>query len=65
MPCSQGLRGEDVEAAKKAEEIDLAVVDLLLPDGVGTELIGELHADGWEVRVLTAARGPNLRAVCP
>ena len=54
-----------MEAAKKAEEIDLAVVDLLLPDGVGTELIGELRADGWEVRVLTAARGPNLRAVCP
>ncbi len=52
------------EAAQKAQEIDLAVVDLLLPDGVGTELIRELRADGWEgpVLVLTAARGPDLRA---
>ena len=47
------------------EDIDLAIVDLLLPDCVGTELIGELRADGGEVRVLTADRGPNLRAVCP
>jgi DNA-binding NarL/FixJ family response regulator len=52
------------EAAEKAEEIDLAVVDLLLPDGVGTELIRDLRADGSEVPVLvlTAARGPDLRA---
>ena len=52
------------EAAKKAEEIDLAVVDLLLPDGVGTELIRDLRADGSEVPVLvlTVARGPDLRA---
>jgi DNA-binding NarL/FixJ family response regulator len=52
------------EAADKAEEIDLAVVDLLLPDGVGTELIRDLRADGSEVPVLvlTAARGPGLRA---
>ncbi|CAA9433521.1 MAG: hypothetical protein AVDCRST_MAG55-2828 [uncultured Rubrobacteraceae bacterium] len=52
------------EAAQKAQEIDLAVVDLLLPDGVGTELIRELRADGSEVPVLvlTAARGPDLRA---
>ncbi len=51
-------------AAKKAEEIDLAVVDLLLPDGVGTELIREMRAEGWEVPVLvlTAAKGPDLRA---
>ena len=52
------------EAAEKAEEIDLAVVDLLLPDGIGTELIRDLRADGSgvPVLVLTAARGPDLRA---
>ena len=52
------------EAANKAERIDLAIVDLLLPDGVGTELIRDLRADGSgvPVLVLTAARGPDLRA---
>lgn len=52
------------EAANKAEQIDLAVVDLLLPDGIGTELIGDLRADGSgvPVLVLTVAQGPDLRA---
>ena len=52
------------EAAERAEEIDLAVVDLLLPDGIGTELIRDLRAEGADVPVLvlTAARGPDLRA---
>ena len=50
------------EAAEKAQEIDLAIVDLLLPDGVGTELIGDLRANGPEVPVLvlTVAQGPDL-----
>ncbi len=50
------------EAARKAARIDLAVVDLLLPDGIGTELIGDLRADrpGLPVLVLTVARGPDL-----
>ena len=52
------------EAAEKAGEIDLAVVDLLLPDGIGTELIRELRVAGPEVPVLvlTVAQGPDLRA---
>ena len=52
------------KAAEKAERIDLAVVDLLLPDGIGTEFIRELRADGSgvPVLVLTVARGPDLRA---
>ncbi len=52
------------EAADKAEEIDLAVVDLLLPDGIGTELIRDPRADRPDVPVLvlTVARGPDLRA---
>jgi DNA-binding NarL/FixJ family response regulator len=47
-----------------AEEIDLAVVDLLLPDGIGTDLIRDLRADGSgvPVLVLTVAQGPDLRA---
>jgi len=52
------------EAAEKAERIDLAVVDLLPPDGIGTELIRDLRAanPGVPVLVLTVARGPDLRA---
>jgi len=52
------------EAAEKAEQIDLAVVDLLLPDGIGTELIRDLRASepGVPVLVLTVAQGPDLRA---
>ncbi len=52
------------EAANKAERIDLAIVDLLLPDGIGTELIRDLRADGSgvPVLVLTVAQGPDLRA---
>jgi two-component system response regulator DevR len=52
------------EAAEKAERIDLAIVDLLLPDGIGTELIRDLRADGSgvPVLVLTVAQGPDLRA---
>ena len=50
------------EAARKAAQIDLAVVDLLLPDGTGTELIGDLRAKRPDVPVLvlTVARGPDL-----
>ena len=52
------------EAAAKAERIDLAVVDLLLPDGIGTDLIRDLRAanPGVPVLVLTVAYGPDLRA---
>ncbi len=43
-----------------------ALADLLgrQPDGVGTELIRDLRADGSEVAVLvlTVAQGPDLRA---
>jgi two-component system response regulator DesR len=52
------------EAAREAERIDLAVVDLLLPDGIGTDLIRDLRAanPGVPVLVLTVAYGPDLRA---
>ena len=52
------------EAAEKAGAIDQAVVDILLPDGIGTDLISELRADGSgvPVLVLTVAQGPDLRA---
>ena len=43
-------------------EIDLALIDLLLPDGIGTELIGDLRRINPEVPVLvlTVARGADL-----
>ena len=43
-------------------QIDLALIDLLLPDGIGTELIGDLRRANPEVPVLvlTVARGPDL-----
>ena len=55
---SEGRR----EAADKTGEIDLALIDLLLPDGIGTELIGDLRRTnpGVPVLVLTAAKGPDL-----
>jgi two-component system response regulator DevR len=42
--------------------IDLALIDLLLPDGIGTELIKDLRRVNPEVPVLvlTVARGPDL-----
>ena len=48
----------------KTEEIDLALIDLLLPDGIGTELIGDLRKINPEVPVLvlTVAGGGDLYA---
>ena len=45
-----------------AGQIDLAMIDLLLPDGIGTELIGDLRRANPEVPVLvlTVARGADL-----
>lgn len=53
--------GRDV-ASDKAQEIDLALIDLLLPDGIGTELIGDLRRANPDlpVLVLTVAQGPDL-----
>ena len=55
---SEGRR----EAADKTGEIDLALIDLLLPDGIGTELIGDLRRTNPHVPVLvlTVAKGPDL-----
>jgi DNA-binding NarL/FixJ family response regulator len=59
--------GSLAEARRDLEAIDLAVVDLDLPDGDGTELIGELRAANSQsmVLVLTASvdRGAYARAV--
>ena len=50
------------EVWDKAREIDLALIDLLLPDGIGTDLIRELRGakPDLPVLVLTVARGPDL-----
>ena len=40
------------EAGAQAERIDLAVVDLLLPDGIGTDFIREVHRARPELPVL-------------
>ena len=59
--------GSLAEARRVLEGVDLAVVDLDLPDGDGTELIGELRAANPRgmVLVLTASseRAAHARAV--
>lgn len=52
------------EAGEKGQEIDLALIDLLLPDGIGTDVIRDLRRTkpGLPVLVLTVARGPDLHA---
>lgn len=54
--------GRDAAASDKVQEIDLALIDLLLPDGIGTELIGDLRRANPDlpVLVLTVAQGPDL-----
>lgn len=46
----------------KAGQIDLALIDLLLPDGIGTDLIRDLRKTDPDVPVLvlTVAQGPDL-----
>jgi len=41
-----------LEAARKADAVDLALVDVYLPDGSGIDFVRELHGDSM---VLTAA----------
>ena len=50
------------DISHKSEEIDLAIVDLLLPDGIGTDVIRDLRASRPDtpVLVLTVARGADL-----
>lgn len=50
------------DVTDKAGQIDLAVIDLLLPDGIGTDLIGDLRRTNPDVPVLvlTVAKGPDL-----
>jgi two-component system OmpR family response regulator len=50
------------DVTDKTGQIDLAVIDLLLPDGIGTDLIGDLRRTnpGVPVLVLTVAKGPDL-----
>jgi len=60
-----GSLGEAREGISEARgKIDLAIVDLLLPDGIGTDVIRDLRAAMPEVpvMVLTVARGPDLYA---
>ncbi len=50
------------EVSGRPGKIDLALIDLLLPDGIGTDLIGDLRRANPEVPVLvlTVARDPDL-----
>jgi DNA-binding NarL/FixJ family response regulator len=50
------------DVADTVGEIDLALIDLLLPDGIGTDLIRDLRRANLDVPVLvlTIARGPEL-----
>lgn len=62
-----GQAGSLAEARRMLEGVDVAVVDLDLPDGNGIELIGELRAANPQglVLILTASidRGVHARAV--
>ncbi len=50
------------DISQKQGEIDMAIVDLLLPDGIGTDVIRDLRATRPDVPVLvlTVARGTDL-----
>jgi len=50
------------DISQKQDEINVAIVDLLLPDGIGTDVIRDLRRANPEVPVLvlTVARGPDL-----
>jgi two-component system response regulator DevR len=52
-------------AAAALEEVDVAVVDVFLPDGNGVELVRELRrADpGLSIVILTAGVDPDLHAL--
>ena len=55
----------EARAAAALKEIDVAVVDVFLPDGNGVELVRELrHADpGLPIVILTAGMDPKLHAL--
>lgn len=59
--------GSLAEARKKLEAVDIAVIDLDLPDGDGSEIIGELHAASPHAMALiltaNARRDAYARAV--
>lgn len=50
------------DVSYRSREIDLALIDLLLPDGIGTDVIKDLHNANPDlpVLVLTVAQGPDL-----
>src|SRR5918994_7486546 len=55
----------EARAAAAREEVDVAVVDVFLPDGNGVELVRELRrADpGLSIVILTAGVDPNVHAL--
>ncbi len=54
--------GSLAEAREMLDGVDVAVVDLDLPDGDGTELIGELRAANAQVTVLILTASADQRA---
>ena len=59
---AESLTEARAEASQKALEIDLALIDLLVPDGIGTDVIRDLRevVPDVPVLVLTVAQGPGL-----
>ena len=59
---ARSLREARDDVSDKAAQIDLALIDLLVPDGIGTELIRALRQANPDlpVLVLTVAQGPDL-----
>jgi DNA-binding NarL/FixJ family response regulator len=60
-PCFEvvGQAGSLAEACSMLEGVDLAIVDLDLPDGNGTDLIGKLHAANPHSFVLVLTASPK------
>jgi DNA-binding NarL/FixJ family response regulator len=55
-----GIAGTLAEARQMLEGVDVAILDRVLPDGDGLELIGELRERSPEAKVLVMSAIPRL-----
>ena len=55
-----GIAGTLAEARQMLEGVDVAILDRVLPDGDGLELISKLHEASHEAKVLVMSAIPQL-----